>query len=111
MEQNIQEDIEKQLELVYESNKDQATTKELVVYVQPFHNGDKLATYVYAKNFHTEWEFNGQVRVATYNDSDEVVHDELLEVQLELGETKLVHREFGDSAFKWFRYEFYPGER
>ncbi|MFD2656724.1 hypothetical protein [Gracilibacillus thailandensis] len=55
-----------------------------------------------------EREFHGKIRVAIYDDNDNLINDKV--ISLEPGETKQINTDFGDPNFSWFRYEFYPEE-
>src|SRR5699024_2291197 len=100
--------IEQRLNEVFEENKERATNKELVALVEPISEKGNVVTHVYVKNFHDEWAFNGKVRVAIFDDDDEVIKDEVFDISLDPGETEQIDSDFGDPYFNWFRYEFYP---
>lgn len=101
-------DIEARLLEVFEENKERATNKELVALVEPNISDEVPVSEVYVKNFHEEWDFNGKVRVATFDEDDKVIKDQVFQITLEPGEMKKIHSDFGEPIFRWFRYEFYP---
>ncbi len=102
--------IEERLSEVFEESKERAQNKELVGLVEPLRENDNVTSYVYAKNFHEEWEFHGKIRVAIYDDNENIINDKVFDISLEPGETKQIDTDFGDPNFSWFRYEFYPEE-
>lgn len=100
--------IDERLLEIFEENKERATNKELVALVQPIQKDGKAVTEVYVKNFHEEWDFHGKVRVATFDENDNVMKEQVFQVSLKPGEMKKIHSDFGDPIYSWFRYEFYP---
>lgn len=101
-------DIDERLLEVFEENKERATNKELVALVQPIQKDGTSKAEVYVKNFHDEWDFYGKVRIATFDEDEKMIKDQVFQVSLEPGEMKKIHSDFGNAIFRWFRYEFYP---
>ncbi|WP_080873903.1 hypothetical protein [Oceanobacillus timonensis] len=103
-------DIEDRLNEVYEDNKYRTANKELVAIVEPINENGNMTSHVYVKNFHQTWAFHGEVRVAIYDENNEIIHEEIFDISLDSGETKQIDSDFGNPHFDWFRYAFYPEE-
>ena len=105
---NQKVNIDERLLEVFEDNKERVSNKELVALVEPTLKDGNPISEVYVKNFHEEWDFNGKVRIATFDEDEKVIKDEVFQIALAPGEMKKIHSDFGNPNFQWFRYEFYP---